>query len=131
MRYRVGMPLWKVVAKLGFKLRLRVVTKYDPDATYYYVAFSDLRGLNTDSESLDSLRANIKECVLLLLDDYVKDISKVSISMVAPILGNKTISLNHKLEKRNSSQEWGRFFIAFLSIRKSTFLHKWHYKRKK
>lgn len=40
----------------------------------YYVAFSELRGLNTDSESLDSLRANIKESALLLLEDYVKDI---------------------------------------------------------
>lgn len=74
MRYIVGMPLWKVVAKLGFKLRLRVVTKYDPDAMCYYVSFSELRGLNTDSESLDSLRANIKESALLFLEDYVKDI---------------------------------------------------------
>lgn len=55
------MPLWKVVAKLGFKLRLRVVAKYDQDSMSYYVAFSDLRALNTDSELLDSLRANIKE----------------------------------------------------------------------
>lgn len=45
MRYRVGMPLWKVVAKLGFKLRLRVVTKYEPDAMCYYVAFSELEVL--------------------------------------------------------------------------------------
>lgn len=89
MRYRVGMTLWKVVAKLGFKQGLRVVAKYDPDAMSYYVAFSDLRGLNTDSESLDSLRANIKECALLLLEDYVKDISKVSISIEVPFLVNK------------------------------------------
>ena len=44
------MPLWKVVAKLGFKLRLRVVAKYDHDSMSYYVAFSDLRALNTDSD---------------------------------------------------------------------------------
>lgn len=50
----------------------------------YYVAFSDLRALNTDSELLDSLRANIKECALLLLEDYVKDISKISISIEVP-----------------------------------------------
>ena len=55
----------------------------------YYVAFSDLRSLNTDSELLDSLRANIKECALLLLEDYVKDISKVSISIEVPFLVNK------------------------------------------
>ena len=30
------MPLWKVVAKLGFKLRLRVVAKYDHDSMSYY-----------------------------------------------------------------------------------------------
>ena len=42
------MPLWKVVAKLGFKLRLRVVAKYDHASMSYYVAFSDLRALNTD-----------------------------------------------------------------------------------
>lgn len=89
MRYRVGMPLWKVIAKIGFKLRLRVVAKYDPDAKCYYVAFSDLKGLNTDGESLDSLRANIKECANLLLEDYVKDISKVSVSMEVPILGKE------------------------------------------
>ena len=83
------MPLWKVVAKVGFKLRLKINTKYDHDSMSYYVAFSDLRGLNTDSESLDSLRANIKECALLLLEDYVKDISKVSISIELPFLVNK------------------------------------------
>ena len=66
------MPLWKVVAKLGFKLRLRVVAKYEHDSMSYYVAFSDLRSLNTDSELLDSLRANIKECALLLLSDFVE-----------------------------------------------------------
>ena len=71
------MPLWKVVAK------------YDHDSMSYYVAFSDLRALNTDSELLDSLRANIKECALLLLEDYVKDISKVSISIEVPFLVNK------------------------------------------
>lgn len=81
------MPLWKVVAKLGFKLR--VVSKYDHDSMSYYVAFSDLRALNTDSELLDSLRANIKECALLLLEDYVKDISKVGISIEVPFLVNK------------------------------------------
>ena len=89
MRYRVWMPLWKVVAKLGFKLRLRVVAKYDHASMSYYVAFSDLRALNTDSELLDLLRANIKECALLLLEDYVKDISKVSISIEVPFLVNK------------------------------------------
>ena len=83
------MPLWKVVAKLGFKLRLRVVAKYDHASMSYYVAFSDLRALNTDSELLDSLRANIKECALLLLEDYVKDISKVIISIEVPFLVNK------------------------------------------
>jgi|GEM_PF-1101110 len=87
MRYRVGLPLWQVIAKLGFKLRLRVVAKYDPDAKCYYVAFSDLKGLNTYAESLDLLRANINECAKLLLDDYVKDMSKVSVSMEVPILG--------------------------------------------
>lgn len=81
------MPLWKVVAKLGFKLR--VVAKYDHASMSYYVAFSDLRALNTDSELLDLLRANIKECALLLLEDYVKDISKVSISIEVPFLVNK------------------------------------------
>ena len=45
--------------------------------------------VNTDSELLDSLRANIKECALLLLEDYVKDISKISISIEVPFLVNK------------------------------------------
>ena len=110
------MPLWKVVAKLGFKLRLRVVAKYEHDSMSYYVAFSDLRGLNTDSELLDSLRANIKECALLLLEDYVKDsLPQEAQTVFLQLLKNKCIRVG------SDCDIYSKFFTAKLDAIKESF----------
>ena len=84
--YRIGKPFWKWFAKHGAILKLRVGVGYDHEAKCYYVAWSDLPGINTDAETLDELKENIKECVDFLLEDYISDTSNVHASMRVPVL---------------------------------------------
>ena len=60
--YRIGKPFWKWFAKLGVTLRLRVGVGYDAEAKCYYVAWSDLPGINTDADTLEEL--NTKHCLV-------------------------------------------------------------------
>lgn len=84
--YRIGWPFWTWFAKHGFNLKFRVGVKFDSEAKCYYVAWSDLPGLNTDAETLEEIKENIKECVDLLLEKYVSDISNIHASMRVPVL---------------------------------------------
>lgn len=84
--YQIGKPLWKWFAKRGVTLRLRVGVGYDAEAKCYYVAWSDLPGINTDADTLEELKKNIQECVELLLEDYISDTSNVHASMRVPVL---------------------------------------------
>ncbi len=86
MIYRIGRPFWKFFAKCGVKLTFRVGVKFDSDAKCFYVAWSDLPGLNTEADTLEELSDNIKECADLLLEEYVKDTSSVHASMRVPVL---------------------------------------------
>ena len=69
----------------GCALKFRVGVKYDCESKCYYVAWSDLAGLNTDADTLEELRKNIKECAELLLEDYIKDRSNIRASMRVPV----------------------------------------------
>lgn len=86
MAYRIGWPFWKWFAKHGFSLKIRVGVNYDPEAKCYYVAWSDLPGLNTDADTLEELKDNLRECVNMLLGEYMPDTSNVHASMRVPVL---------------------------------------------
>ncbi len=74
MKYRIGWPGWKIAYKLGFQIYCVVVIGYTPkEENCFYVADSDLFGLNTDAKTIDELIDNINECVNLLLDEMITD----------------------------------------------------------
>lgn len=53
--YRVGLPLWKQLARLGVPMLVRVHVHYDPDAKSYWTSSPDLSGLIVTGETLDEV----------------------------------------------------------------------------
>ncbi|MEI2676485.1 MAG: DUF1902 domain-containing protein [Burkholderiaceae bacterium] len=66
--YRIGLPGWKLAARWGWPLKLRVRISRD-DATGIYVAESpDLDGLIVEAPSLDELRKEALGAAEVLLE---------------------------------------------------------------
>lgn len=57
--YRVGFPGWKIAARFGIPLLVRVDVHYDPDVNSYWATSPDLDGLVVAGETLQELRAEV------------------------------------------------------------------------
>ncbi len=53
--YRVGFLGWKIAARFGVPIYLRVTVHYDSDAKSYWTSSPDLAGLVVTGNSLDEL----------------------------------------------------------------------------
>ena len=54
--YRVGLPGWKLAAKLGVPVRLRVNITQDLEANVYIAESPDLDGLIVEGHTLDEIK---------------------------------------------------------------------------
>lgn len=54
--YRVGFPFWKVLARMGMPMRLRVDISHDPEANVYLAQSPDLDGLIVEGRTLEDLK---------------------------------------------------------------------------
>lgn len=55
MNYRVGMPGWRVLARLGVSLYFRVKVFHDDEAGVYWAESPDVRGLVIEAATLEEL----------------------------------------------------------------------------
>ncbi|MFM2075645.1 MAG: hypothetical protein RJB34_1950 [Pseudomonadota bacterium] len=53
--YRVGFLGWKITARFGIPLALRVHIHYDPEVSSYWTSSPDLGGLIVTGQTLDEL----------------------------------------------------------------------------
>lgn len=53
--YRVGFPGWKLAARVGVKLSIRVNVHFDPEVKGYWTSSPDLDGLFVTGDTLDEL----------------------------------------------------------------------------
>lgn len=53
--YRIGFPGWKIAARLGVPLSLRVRIHFDPEVSSYWTSSPDLGSLIVTGQSLDEL----------------------------------------------------------------------------
>jgi predicted RNase H-like HicB family nuclease len=58
--YRIGLPGWKIAARLGIPLSMRVHIHRDPECSGYWTSSPDLRGLIVTGESIDDLFQEVK-----------------------------------------------------------------------
>lgn len=66
--YRVGFPGWKVAARLGVPLVVRVAVVKDDEAGVLVATSPDLRGLVVESPTREELLTSIFECTEMLLE---------------------------------------------------------------
>lgn len=57
--YRVGMPFWKTVARLGAPVLVRVHVHFDKASNTYWAESPDLDGLTVSGADLDELHREV------------------------------------------------------------------------
>ena len=60
IRYRVGLPGWKLAARMGVPVSIRVHIHFDPEVASYWTTSPDLGGLIVTGKSLDELYGEVK-----------------------------------------------------------------------
>jgi len=67
MIYRAGLPGWKLAARAGATISLRVFVFKDDEANVYVAQSSDLDGLVVEAKSLDELKSEVQVAARELL----------------------------------------------------------------
>lgn len=68
MKYRVGLPGWRFLARRGVPLSMRVDIHFDPESKTYWANSPDLDGLVVEGQSFDELRSEVQSATILLLE---------------------------------------------------------------
>ena len=66
--YRVGLPGWKVAARFGIPVKVRVNVHFDADSNTYWAESPDFDGLVVSGETLDELRSEVISASHVLLE---------------------------------------------------------------
>lgn len=66
--YRVGLPGWKVAARMGVPVRLRVNITQDLEANVYVAESPDLDGLIVEGHTLDDIKREALAAASVLLE---------------------------------------------------------------
>ena len=74
--YRVGFPGWKLAARFGVPLLVRIDVSRDAEAAVFVATSADLAGLVVEARDMDQLMPEVYGCVALLLEDQLKRLPK-------------------------------------------------------
>lgn len=67
MKYRIGWPMWRTVARLGGKLYFRVNVLHDVEAQVYVATSPDVRGLVVEAPDVHALMSEVRGAACGLL----------------------------------------------------------------
>lgn len=67
MYYKIGYPFWKVAAKMGVAMKIRVDVLRDEEANVYVASSEDLPGLVCEATTMDLLVEEVNSSVNELL----------------------------------------------------------------
>ena len=65
--WRLGFPGWRIAARLGFQIKIKIGVFHDTEAGVYFATSEDI-GLAVESESLDGLLKEIHAAIPVLLE---------------------------------------------------------------
>lgn len=80
--YRVGLPGWRVVARLGMPVRLRVEIRQDLEANVYVAESPDLPGLIVEGHTLDEIKDEALAAAAALLEMQLKTKAKAQTDFI-------------------------------------------------
>jgi len=66
--YPAGWPLWKLLARLGVPIVVKINVLHDDDAGVYVATSTNLRGLVAEAPSKDALIDAVHDCIDLLME---------------------------------------------------------------
>lgn len=69
--YKVGSPLWKIAARLGVSVSLRIDVRHDDEAGVFIATSPDLKGLVVEASTVDDLIHETNGAVEMLMEEYV------------------------------------------------------------
>ena len=69
--YRVGFPLWKVAARLGVPMLIKVQIARDDEAGVFIATSPDLAGLVAEAPTIDELMLGFQDCVDMLMEQHL------------------------------------------------------------
>lgn len=70
---RPSWPGWRLLARWGVPVEVRVEARFDAEAGVYYVAGSDLRGLHVEAATLDEMQREVLAAASELLHHELND----------------------------------------------------------
>ena len=71
--YKVGYPLWKVVARSGLPVTLQINVEYDKEARVFIATSKNLRGVVVEATTVNELVHETNNAVDMLMEDIVRD----------------------------------------------------------
>lgn len=83
--YRIGFIGWKLAARLGVPLSMRVNIHYDPEVSVYWTTSPDLGGLIVEAKTLDELFSEVKMAAPDLIELELGQPARVSRTTFTPI----------------------------------------------
>lgn len=73
---RVGFPGWKLLARLGLPVRVRVVVHFDNESKSFWAESPDLAGFAVAGESLEELKREADAVARALVDLELGNVKK-------------------------------------------------------
>ena len=70
--YRVGFPFWKVAARSGVRMKMRIDVHQDDEAGVFFATSRDLPGLVVEAHDLDELAKEIRAAAAELLTEELR-----------------------------------------------------------
>lgn len=70
--YRVGFPGWKIAARFGVPLLVKIEVIHDKKAKVFVATSRDLAGLVVETKTIDQLFPEVYSCVDMLLLEQLK-----------------------------------------------------------
>lgn len=74
--YRVGFPGWKIAARFGVPILVKIEVIHDKDAGVFVATSRDLAGLVVETSSMDALFPEVYDCVNMLLEGQLKTVPR-------------------------------------------------------
>lgn len=70
--YRVGFPGWKIAARLGLPLKIRVFVIYDEESKMLVAECNDFQpylGIVTEGKTFEELQRKVEECCDMAMEE--------------------------------------------------------------
>ena len=74
--YRVGFPGWKIAARIGVPLLVKIQVVHDKQAQVFIATSKDLPGLVVESKDMAEMFTEVCDCLNMLIEEQLQTVLK-------------------------------------------------------